>query len=159
MDELNSGNYSNDVVNFYSVSHSLIGNNYFEHYLREGIHRIQYMNKDALKKLDKYFKEETKQIRQMMENGNLFWCERFFDVLKNWHKNFMEKKYPIKDFELFGNCNHTRKEKKIGDLYRCADCGYHFCYDDQKYAHPDQYKDCEHLDKDDVFGKLTCLRC
>ena len=58
----------------------------------------------------------------------------------------------------FIGCNHTRKEK-YGVFHRCADCKYHFCYDDEKYSHPDQYKDCEHLVKDDIFSKLTCLRC
>ena len=58
----------------------------------------------------------------------------------------------------FIGCKHTRKEK-YGDFHRCADCKYHFCFDDTKYSHPDQYKDCEHPVKYDIFGDLTCLRC
>ena len=58
----------------------------------------------------------------------------------------------------FINCNHTRKEE-YGSFHRCADCKYHFCYDEEKYSHLDQYKDCKHLVKDDIFGKLTCFRC
>ena len=58
----------------------------------------------------------------------------------------------------FIGCNHIRKEK-YGVFHRCADCRYHFCYDDKKYSYPDQYKDCNHHVKDDIFGKLTCLRC
>ena len=62
------------------------------------------------------------------------------------------------DPKNFIGCNHTRKEK-YGDFHRCADCKYHFCFDETKYSHPDQYKDCKHLVKDDIFGDLTCLRC
>ena len=58
----------------------------------------------------------------------------------------------------FIGCKHIRKEK-YGVFHRCADCKYHFCYDETKYSHPDQYKDCEHLVKDDIFGDLTCFRC
>ena len=51
----------------------------------------------------------------------------------------------------------NRKEK-YGIFHRCADCKYHFCYDDTKYSHPNQYRDCNHLEKGDIFGDLTCLR-
>ena len=44
------------------------------------------------------------------------------------------------DPRQFINCSHTRKEK-YGIFHRCADCKYHFCYDETKYSHPDQYKD------------------
>ena len=62
------------------------------------------------------------------------------------------------DPKNFIGCKHNRK-KKYGIFHRCADCRYHFCYDDTKYSHPNQYKDCEHLEKGDIFGDLTCLRC
>ena len=65
---------------------------------------------------------------------------------------------PENDDDEFSNCNHTRK-MKCGDFHICEDCNYHFCYDDQKYSHPDQYKDCKHLVKGDIFGCLTCFRC
>lgn len=62
------------------------------------------------------------------------------------------------DPKNFIGCKHNRK-KKYGIFHRCADCRYHFCYDDTKYSHPNQYKDCGHLEKGDIFGDLTCLRC
>ena len=62
------------------------------------------------------------------------------------------------DPKNFINCNHTRKEE-YGKFHRCADCKYHFCYDDKKYSHPDQYKDCKHIRKDDIFGEIACFRC
>ena len=62
------------------------------------------------------------------------------------------------DPKNFIGCKHNRKEK-YGIFHRCADCKYHFCFDDTKYSHPNQYKDCNHLEKDDIFGDLTCLRC
>ena len=62
------------------------------------------------------------------------------------------------DPKNFIGCKHNRKEK-YGIFNRCADCKYHFCYDDTKYSHPNQYKDCKHPEKGDIFGDLTCLRC
>ena len=67
-------------------------------------------------------------------------------------------RFLLPDPKNFMNCKHTHKEK-YGHFHRCADCKYHFCYDDQKYSHPDQYKDCKHSVKDDLFGELTCFRC
>ena len=52
------------------------------------------------------------------------------------------------DPKNFINYNHTRKEE-YGE----------FCYDDKKYSHPDRYKDCEHIRKDDIFGEIACFRC
>ena len=66
--------------------------------------------------------------------------------------------YLFPDPKNFIGCKHIRKEE-YGVFHRCADCRYHFCYDETKYSHPDQYKDCEHSVKDDIFGDLTCFRC
>ena len=62
------------------------------------------------------------------------------------------------DDDKYGNCKHTRKIKH-GLFHRCEDCDYHFCYDDRKYSHPDQYENCDHPVIDDVLGELTCYRC
>ena len=62
------------------------------------------------------------------------------------------------DPKNFIGCKHNRKER-YGIFHRCADCKYHFCYNETKYSHPNQYKDCEHLVKGDIFGDLTCLQC
>ena len=80
--------------------------------------------------------------------------EDFEIILRHMRK--MKKKEPepplyIKNEQAFKNCNHVHKDKAV-EFHRCADCGYHFAYDNLKYSHPDQYKDCEHSVKGDVFG-------
>lgn len=45
------------------------------------------------------------------------------------------------------------------DFYCCADCGFHFVDGNPKYIHSNQYKDCNHLHKEKIDGRLVCLRC
>lgn len=158
MDKLYSDCPSKEGIKFYKELYSGCSSkeeiNYFKRYLRKEIDCIKGMNENEFEGLNYYFRKKNEQIRKMNKNKLEDYHKRFINFLEDWYK----KPDKLEDYEFYGNCKHTRKEKS-GDFHRCADCGYHFCCDVQKYSHPDQYKDCEHPVKDDIFEELTCLRC
>ena len=104
--------------------------------------------KSFVKEANRAYDKDTKSTAQWML-GNLRLLAKH-----NPHPHIIDDN----DDDNYSNCKHTHKVE-YGEFHICDDCNYHFCYGDQKYSHPDQYKNCEHPVIDDVLGELTCHRC